>query len=149
MWPPSLQTPSVLRTLAVCPLHLFMLSWDLDLSYLSITLLPVPPFSNLLTPHMLFLWILHIASDLEAAIQQKKYREMSQGTCFHHEPNHLEASALQGMQGWNGPLKTAAVHLGDNSMGGGLPPRKCPYTWSGFSCRQNTCAFRIPPPLVC
>lgn len=36
-------------------IHSLMLSWDLDLFYLSIMLLPVPPFLNLFTPHMLFL----------------------------------------------------------------------------------------------
>lgn len=52
---PVTADPFCIEDVGHLSLHLLMLSWDLDLSYLSIMLLPVPPFLNLLTPHMLFL----------------------------------------------------------------------------------------------
>ena len=134
MWPPSLQTPSVVRTLAICPYtHWCFLGIWICFTWASCFC----QYHHSWTYSRLICCSCescNIASDLEAAIQQKKYREMSLLSSWSPPSRSIW---LCRMQGWNDPLKTAAVHLGNKSVGGWTAISKMPL-YGAFSPVDRT-----------
>ena len=117
MWPPSLQTPSVVRTLAICSYtHWCLLGIWICFTWASCF---CQYHHSWTYSHLICCSCqsCNIASDLEAAIQQKKYREMSQGSCFPHDPPHLEASGFAGDARMEWPFEDSCGPPGKQQRG--------------------------------